>query len=330
MSPKTLTAIAFAALLVGAAAEAAHATAPGRNGPIAFRRYLGPDRTHGAIFTIAPDGSAERQVTNPPAGESDDFPDFASDSRLIAFQRCGDFCHVYTVRPDGTRPREVGDGCAPGQAPPRCDDNFQPAISPNGKEIAFSRASGRIVDDIIDQVAIYRMRLDGSHRRRVTLPPRRAAEDSQVQWSPDGKRLVFVRHNITAKPAGKGAVFVVNADGTRLRRITPWEMSAGDGPDWSPDGSRILFRAPETDDFLNSDMYTIRANGTGLKRLTHVPPGTKLYSSSFSPDGTSITFGLTGTGGAADVFRMLADGSAITPITRSSAWDSAPDWGGLG
>jgi Tol biopolymer transport system component len=174
------------------------------------------------------------------------------------------------------------------------------------------------------------MRLDGSHRRRVTLPPRRAAEDSQVQWSPDGKRLVFVRHNITAKPAGKGAVFVVNADGTRLRRITPWEMSAGDGPDWSPDGSRILFRAPETDDFLNSDMYTIRANGTGLKRLTHVPPGTKLYSSSFSPDGTSITFGLTGTGGAADVFRMLADGSAITPITRPSAWDSAPDWGGLG
>ena len=106
-------------------------------------------------------------------------------------------------------------------------------------------------------------------------------------------------------------------------------MNAGDGPDWSPDGTRILFRAPATEDFLNSNLYTIHPDGTGLSQLTHVPAGTKLYSASFSPDGRAITFGMTGVGGAADVYTMRVDGTRIRPVTRTPQWDSAPDWGGV-
>ena len=326
---RTGLAIGVVLLLLGAAAGTVDATAPAGNGSIAFRRYLGPGRTRGAIFTIAPDGSGDRQVTNPPAKLSDDFPEFAADSSFIAFQRCGDSCRVFTVRPDGSGLRPVTPGCAAGQQPPRCSDNSYASISPNLREIAFVHAFGRITDDQIDHVGIYTVRANGSHLRRVTLPPTRAAEDGEPQWSPDGRRLVFVRYNITAKPAGKQAIFVVNADGSRLRRVTPWRLAAGDGPDWSPDGSRILFRAPENDTFLNSNLYTIRPDGTGLKELTNVPAGTKLYSASFSPDGASITFGLQGIDGAADVYRMNADGTGVTPVTRTPLWDSAPDWGGL-
>src|SRR6266511_1599105 len=38
------------------------------------------------------------------------------------------------------------------------------------------------------------------------------------------------------------AIYIVNADGTNLRRVTPWRLKAGDHPDWSPDGTSILFR----------------------------------------------------------------------------------------
>ena len=284
---------------------------------------------NGPCSAIAPDGSGERQVTDPPADFSDDFPDFAADSSVIAFQRCGSVCRVFTVRPDGSGLRAVTPGCTGNQESPRCSEDGYAAISPNVKRIAFTHAFGRVVDDQIDHAGIYTVRTDGSHMRRVTLPAKRTAEDGEPQWSPDGNRLVFVRYNITAKPAGKQAIFVVNADGSGLHRITPWKLTAGDGPDWSPDGSRILFRAPENDDFLNSNLYTIQPDGHGLQQLTNVPAETRLYSASFPPDGTAITFGMQGIDDAADVYRMNADGTDATPITRTPQWDSAPDWGGL-
>jgi Tol biopolymer transport system component len=315
--------------LLATAGTTALATAPADNGPIVFRRYLAPDRAKGTIFTVAPDGTGERQVTTPPGKLTDDFPDFASDSSFIAFQRCDSTCRIYTVRSDGTGLERVGPGCSGGRLPPKCSDNSYPAISPNLERIAFVHAFGRVRKDQIDHVGIYVMRADGTHVRRATLPRKRAAEDGDPQWSPDGRRIVFVRFNVTAKPRNSQAIFTVRADGTGLRRITPWKLKAGDGPDWSPDGTQILFRAPETEDFLSSNLFTIRPDGTGLRQVTHLASGAKLYSASFSPDGTSITFGTTGVDDMADVFTMHADGTGATPVTRSPQWDSAPDWGGV-
>jgi TolB protein len=321
-----IAAVAIVAVVVTAAP--APATAPGKNGQIVFRRYLGPNRTQGAIFIAAPDGSGERQLTRPPAKGGDDFPDASPDGSFVAFQRCTVACAIYVVRTDGTGLHRVGDGCTGRKEPPACPDSSFPAISPDGARIAFTRAFGRVVDDYIAHAGIYVVNVDGSHLRKVSLPATRTAEDIEPQWSPDGRQIVFVRHNNTAKPAGKQAIYVINADGTRLRRVTPYKIKAGDGPDWSPDGSQILFRSPETDDFLNCDIWTIHPDGTGLRQVTHVGSTTKIYSSSFSPDGTAITFGMTGVNGAADVYTMHADGTSITQVTRTLQWDSAPDWGG--
>lgn len=307
-------------------ATTALATAPGQNGDIAIRRYLGPDRTKGAIFTVAPDGSRERQLTAPVGKAGDDYPDWAPDGSFLAFQRCSLACRLFTVTADGAGLKALP-GCKPNQGPPKCADVSYPAISPDGKRIAFVRAFGHISDDQIDHVGIYTMRLDGSGLRRVTLPKLRTAEDGDPQWSPDGRRIVFVRHNFSAKPKGGQAVFVVNADGTGQRRVTAWKLRAGDGPDWSPDGTQILFRSPETENFLNSNIFTIHPDGTGLRQVTRATGKTKVYSASFSPDGTAITLGLTGVDEQADVFRIGIDGSGLTPVTRTTSWDSAPDWG---
>ena len=134
------------------------ATPPAQNGDIAFRRYLGPDRTKGTIFMAAPDGTGERQLAQPPARASDDYPDVAADGSFIAFQRCGRTCGIYSVRPDGTGLARVDRGCTRRRTPPKCSDNSYPAVSPDGRQIAFVRAFGKIRNDQIAHVGIYRMR----------------------------------------------------------------------------------------------------------------------------------------------------------------------------
>ncbi len=46
----------------------------------------------------------------------------------------------------------------------------------------------------------------------------------------------------------------------------------------------------------------------------------------WSPNGKWIVFANTGTGGNDDLFIMRFDGSHISPLTRTAAWESAPSW----
>ena len=114
------------------------------------------------------------------------------------------------------------------------------------------------------------------------------------------------------------------------RPITPWALRAGDHPDWSPDGTRILFHSnqdgPAT---VSANLYTIRPDGKGLRQLTHARGGSVQYaSSSFSPNGKWITFARRTGESNADVFIMRADGTRVQKnVARSKLWDSAPDWG---
>src|SRR4051794_11106342 len=87
------------------AAGTAHATAPGKNGRIAFRRYFDEAHTWGAVFTINADGTRERQVTHPARGTVDDQPDWSPDGSLLVFSRRagGGPASVYTVHADGSR-----------------------------------------------------------------------------------------------------------------------------------------------------------------------------------------------------------------------------------
>ena len=295
------------------AALPAGATAPGKNGEITFRRFVGPDQI-ATIFTIRSDGTGERQVAQPPEGAGDDFPDYASDGSFIAWERCAESCQIMVARPDGSGLHRVGpDG-----------DSSDVGISPDTRRIAFTHYYGPVVDDSIQHADLFTQRVSGGRLRRITRAPEFVAADLQTQWSPDGKHLVFVRK----WNDGRQAIYTVGVHGGPIHQVTPFALQAGDWPDWSPDGRRILFRSPESEDFLHSQLYTIRPDGSGQKQITHVPDGVHLYSSSFSPDGKRIPLGLEGTGGAADIWTMRTDGSDLTPVTRTPERDSAPDWGG--
>jgi TolB protein len=128
--------------------------------------------------------------------------------------------------------------------------------------------------------------------------------------------------------SGNGkAIFVVHSDGSGLRRLTPWELRAEMDPTGLPTASASCFAATRASTSPTPIFFTVGVDGTGLEQVTDVEPTTRLYSSGFSPDGTSITFGMQGTDGAADVFTMRLDGTGLTPVTRTPLGDSAPDWG---
>jgi Tol biopolymer transport system component len=331
------SALVAAVVVTASLATVASATAPGKNGQIAFRRYF--DAAHeswGAIFTIDAKGKNERQVTQPPRGTRDDTPDWAPDGSRITFERCpaDAGCRVATVRPDGSDLQYLTPECstAPGA---ECLDIRGPAYSPDGKQIVFGWiwGSDKTFPDGTDQAesfALDIMNADGSGRREILKLGAYEADLNYPQFSPDGKRLVFEQHNSSAATPKQGhAIVVVNVDGTGLQRITPWALRAGDSPDWSPDGKLIAFRSNVEADGKQSQIYVVRPDGTGLKQLTHLKGGTTVLSTSFSPDGKWIVLAATGKGGNADVYVMRANGKGMRPLTRTTLWDSTPDWGTL-
>lgn len=308
------------------------ATSPGKNGPIAFRGYLDSAHTAGAIFTIAADGTEQRQVTKPGSGVIDDSADWSADGSLIVFERSGSPYAVYTVRPDGSKLTRVSPPCsAAGQSiETKCEDASSPSFHPDGKRVVYTRATGKVKtfpngEASIEHSEIVIRDANGRSRVLVSSPPYGGDYDG-AHFAPDGRRFVYVRSNSPrVKPAGAYALFVARADGRQQKQITPWSLEVGDDADWSPDGKLILLHS-FSEGTKQSQIYVVRPDGTGLRALTHFK-GTEVLSASFSPDGEWITFGMSGRGGAADIFVMRSNGKDIRQVTRTIRWDSAPDWG---
>jgi TolB protein len=323
-------AVAASAALAKAPAPSTSTTAPGKNGAIAFKRYLDSSRTTGAIFTMDASGKNVRQITTPATGTVDDQPDWSPDGSLLVFYRCAPDspCGVYTVKPDGSALTPL----LPCSAGSECEDGEGGSFLPDGKRVVFTRATGTVRhlvggDQIEHSDIVVRDVSGGASEQALVGSPRFAGDYLSPHFSPDGSQLVYIRSNSSlAKPAHTHALFVARADGSHQRRVTPWSLDGGDDPDWSPDGKLILFRTYEAG-AEQSQIATVRSDGSHLRTLTHFKQGTTVLSHSFSPDGKWIVLAKSGLGGEPDLFLMRANGSGMRPLTRTAVWDSAPDWG---
>jgi dipeptidyl aminopeptidase/acylaminoacyl peptidase len=107
-----------------------------------------------------------------------------------------------------------------------------------------------------------------------------AVLDTDVSWSPDGSRLVFVRSAISPVP-GIERIAVANADGSNVR-----EIANGSNPVWSPSGGEIAFdrrTSPHA-----SGVFVIRPDGSSEHRVS--PPRLEAGLAAWSPNGRQLAF----------------------------------------
>ena len=181
------------------------------------------------VFTIEPDGTGETQLI---AGTADT-PLVSPDGGQIAFECLdGDAVRVCLAEGDGSDPTFLAPDVS---ATDRATDNLAPrGWSPDGERLVLVGFGGA-------PSGIFTMpAADGGQLDRVTTSSPGHVDDT-IRFSPDGERIVFLRTPDTDDHDAD--VFVVSADGSDLVRLSPPRMAVECcvAPDWSPDGSRIVF-----------------------------------------------------------------------------------------
>ncbi|HEY7344276.1 MAG TPA: hypothetical protein VH620_01860 [Gaiella sp.] len=213
---------------------------------------------------------------------------WSPDGRRIAFQRGvpGGKVELHVVNADGSGERALG------SAKTWCSSVW----SPDGSTLAVATGRDRRSELLV-------VNADGSGTvtlKRVPTQPANWCAVDDAAWSPDGRKLVFT--------GGFGwqssEVYVVNADGSGLRRLTR-NRAPDFGPSWSPDGRKITFVTDRSGDLAyygskpgNFETFVVNPDGSGQARLT------RSTGIAWSPNGRRFAFARDGF-----VYVANADGS---------------------
>ena len=143
-------------------------------------------------------------------------------------------------------------------------------LSPDGRNVAFVQQPNH-------HPGSYGVSTMDLTTGRVAVLEATLSRDSRpiegVRWSPDGSKLVYSRTDDLGVLGRGGSprtdLLIIDADGLNRHRLDLQGISAG-APDWSPDGQTIAFASDiwRTDAEHESDIYTIGADGTSMRRLS--------------------------------------------------------------
>jgi Tol biopolymer transport system component len=219
----------------------------------------------------------------------------------------------------------------------------QPSFSPDGNRILFSGCFAACDPSSDIAPGLYTIRAtDGGDLQRVPGEGPPGSSIDYPQWprySPDGTQIAFTgvkepSWRQRGSAPREGAVFVVNTDGSAIRRLTPFGDLTTFEVDWSPDGSQLVMQSdwrPGT----RPSLWIVNADGSDLHRLTDEIPWpakqSKYFQASFAPtwapDGSVIMFNCApGELSFWDFCTIRPDGTGRTLVRATPEFEHRPAW----
>jgi TolB protein len=227
--------------------------------------------------------------------------------------------------------------------------NINSIWSPDGRSIAYASYRRGLPNIFVSHI------YSGTPPEELT---RNAGNNFLPAWSPDGTRIAFAS---TRDGGGNTEIYVMNRDGSNLRRLT--NHPAADGsPTWSPSGTQIAFTSDRSGE---PEIYIMGADGLGLQRITNgysdrptwspapyneiayaarTGPGNDIRiidlatrqvrqltfgegtneSPAFAPNGRHLAF-MSSRAGKAQIFTIARDGKGLRQLTRMGN-NYQPNW----
>lgn len=181
---------------------------------------------------------------------------------------------------------------------------------------------------------IYTISIDGSNLKELTNNQNPEISYSEPKWSPDGTRILFQRGEILNQE-----LFLMDSDGANIQKLSPAPIMRNREwvtnelfdyyPNWSPDGSRIIFTSNRhvlgtyAGSYSDYQIFMMDLSTYEITQLTH---GYEMCSyPAWSPDGLKIAY-MSPKDGDWDIYVMDSDGSNVKKLTRNYASDRFPDW----
>jgi Tol biopolymer transport system component len=306
---------AVAAGLCVAAVSATAAQADVFNGRIAFSSFrTDPQGLLGDIFSMNPDGTDLRQLTDNPLDDAQS--DWSPDGRDIAYRIRKP--ETPTVNFEVARMSASGTDHRRLTFTPAGQASSQPTWFPDKSAILFRWSAPRVSN-------IWQMGPLGEN------PVLRYDPTEKHQWypslSPDMVKVLFAS---TTSPTGDTdrSIQTLNVDGTGLTTLFDVVGSFDSAPAWSLDGTKIAF---ESDANLNGgnpegdrEIWVMNAHGSNPTQLTH----NALWDEgpAWSPDGTLIAYSSGSDNDHLDINVMTAGGVHLRTLTDYPGHDESPDW----
>jgi Tol biopolymer transport system component/DNA-binding winged helix-turn-helix (wHTH) protein len=314
---------------------------------IAFSRYANAEHE---IYLVSAMGGKERQLhsgapAHPPLS-------WSPDGKFIAFTAKDSDHNTYSINllsVQSLETRKVTEPTAEYQ-------DWAPAFSPDGKQLAFIRTNGAL-----NMADIFVMPANGGTVRRLTFD--NASIPDPPTWTPDGRSIVFSSPRISIPtlwriPASGGEPVQVpqvgviavhpsvSAGGNRLAydqimgRSSIWSLqlaklgkrdsrmlvTASGGfnwaPEFSPDGKRIAFLSGRLGPL---EVWTCNRDGSDLIQLTNLGGAISAGPPRWSPDSQRIAFD-SSLGQHNAIFVMKAEGGLARPLTRGASDNVNASW----
>lgn len=198
------------------------------------------------IHRVGLDGKGALRLTNNPEGNFEPAVSPAGDAIVLVSSR-DRVAELYRIRPDGSEPLRLTET-------PR--DEWGARFSPAGDELVF-------VSDRGGADRLYLMSSSGGPARRLSTRDlaSKVVEDHPT-WAPVGKKIAYV---VRAPSVPERVVLVDLEAGREIEVPAPEGGGQMTSPVWSPDARHLALTVTRGQD---SQIYLIRADGTGAVRLT--------------------------------------------------------------